>query len=81
MILLHLIIGEFILNGLNQRCDSGHFHHALLAFGLNGMKNELDQNGEQNQRHAVVGGKLIEKLQKVAEGYSDDIRNVECKKH
>ena len=72
-ILLYLVIGILSLNCLNLRGQAGHLHGALLALGGSRVQNELNQNGEQNQRHTIVGGQLIQPGQQVTEGYLNKV--------
>ena len=65
--LLLRIVGVLFLCLLDQGLDTGHLHHALLALCGNGQKNQTHDHSEDDQRNTVVGGELIQKVQKIAE--------------
>lgn len=79
LVLLLGVIGVFRLKLLYTGSQAGHFHGTFLGFCADGEQDQLHDDGEQNQRHAVVAGQVIEPAHQVAEGHGDDVGQVECK--
>ena len=61
------IICIFFLSCLNQRLDPGHLHHALLALSGDGQQHNAHDHSKDDQSKTVVGGKLVQKVQQIAE--------------
>ena len=51
----------------------GHFHGAFLALDAGRQQDHLQDNGENHQGHAIVGGQVVQPLQQIAKGHSDDV--------
>ena len=68
-----LVAGVTVLDVLDLGGQPGHLHGGFLALGGNGMQDQLDQNGKDNQSKTVAVGKLIQPGQQVAEGNGDDV--------
>ena len=69
-----LVIAVFCLECLGKRRKTRHFQHALLALDAHREQHELDDEGEQDQRHAVVVYKPVEPVEQDAERDADDVR-------
>ena len=67
------VVAVFCLDGTGQRGKTGHFEHALFALDAHRKQNELDDQREQNQRHAVVAREDIQPVEQIAERDADDI--------
>ena len=78
LLLLCGIILVLVLQLLDQRGDAGHFHHAALALCAEGQQDQLDDDGEQDQSQAVVGGEPVQQIHDPAKGSVDQMK---LKKH
>ena len=72
------VISVFELQQLDLRRDTRHFHHALLALGTGRIKNQLQDQGEQDEGQAVVCCPVVQPLQHIAKWDFDNIPKAEC---
>ena len=72
---LHLVIGVLFLNLLDFPVHTVHPNHTLLGLHLEGQQDQLDDQGKENQRHAVRTGKVIKKPQQRRERDTNDVSN------
>ena len=61
--------------------EPGHFHGALFALGSGGKQDQLDKNGENDQRDTVVVGELIKKGHEPTKGDLHQVRQIKCENH
>ena len=71
-----LVVGVFCLNFLKSGGETGHLHGAFFALCADGREDELDEDGEKDQRRAVVVRQLVQPAQQIAERHRDEIRKV-----
>ena len=70
---LHLVVGVLLLDLLHLAGHPAHPHHALLGLHLEGQQDQLDDQGEQDQRHAVGPCQVVEQPQQGREGDTDRV--------
>ena len=71
--LLGLVVGVFLLDFLETAGHAAHAHHALLGLHLEGQHDELDDQGEENDGHAVGIGQVVEQPDQPGEGDTDKV--------
>ena len=81
LILLLGVVGVAALNVLNLGGQTGHTHHALFRFGVDGGQNGLHRQSKDNQGNTIVVGCVVQKRQQPAKGNGDDVAEFECKNH
>ena len=70
-----LVVAVFFFERLGHRGQTRHLEHALLALDAHRQKHELDDQGKQDQRHAIVVGEAVKPVEQVAEGDADNVGN------
>lgn len=72
--LVHELLVVLVLfpDGGHQRLELLHLFHGGIALGRQGPEHRLDQNGQQNDRHAPVVHIFVEKFQKPEQTLGND---------
>ena len=60
---LQLVVGVFLLDLLHLAGHAAHPHHALLGLHLKGQQDQLDDQREQDQGHAVGPCQVVKQPQ------------------
>ena len=68
-----LVVAVLRLERLDLRRQAGHFEHALLALHRHRQQHELDDEGEEDQRQAVVVREHVQPVEQIAERHADDV--------
>ena len=71
----YLVVGIALLDILHLTAETVHPQHTLLGFHLEGQHDELDDQSEQDQCHAVGTRQIIEQTDQPGKRYANVVAN------